>query len=89
MTKYRFKSKNHTSKGILEIFHTNLCGPIDAKSYIGDKYIMLFVDYYSRMMTIMFLEQKYDAFQMFKWYLERVEKETYKILKKLRSNRGR
>ena len=39
-------------------------------------------------MTIMFLKQKYDAFQMFKWYLARVEKEIGKSLKCLRSERG-
>ena len=49
---------------------------------------MLFVDDYSRMMTIMFLKKKYDAFQMFKWYLARVEKETRKSLKCLRSDKG-
>ena len=49
---------------------------------------MLFVDDYSRMMTIMFLKQKLDAFQMFKWYLAKVEKETWKSLKCLRSDRG-
>ena len=49
---------------------------------------MLFVDDYSRMMTIMFLNQKFDALQMFKWYLARVEKETRKILKCLRFDRG-
>ena len=88
MTKSSFKSKTHTSKGILEIFHTDLCGPIDVQSYKGDKYIMLFVDDYSEIMTDMFLKQKYEAFQMFKWYLARVEKETGKSLKCLRSNRG-
>ena len=35
---------------------------------------MMFVDDYSRMMTAMFLKHKYDAFQMFKWYLARVAK---------------
>ena len=49
---------------------------------------MIFVDDYSRMMTVMFLKQKFDAFQMFKWYLARVEKETRKSLKCLRSDRG-
>ena len=48
---------------------------------------MPLVDNYSRMMTIMFLKQKLDAFQMFKWYLARLEKETGKSLKSLRSNR--
>ena len=88
MTKSSFKSKAYTSKEILEIVHTNLCGPIEVKSYKGDKYIMLFVDEYSRMMTVMFLKQKFYAFQMFKWYLERVEKETGKSLKWLRLDRG-
>ena len=36
----------------------------------------------------MFLKKKYDAFQMFKWYLARVEKEIGKSLKCLRSDRG-
>ena len=56
MTKSSFKSKAYTSKEILEIFHTDLCGPIEVQKYKGDKYIMLFVDDYSRMMTIMFLK---------------------------------
>ena len=49
---------------------------------------MLFVDDYSRMMTVMFLKQKSNTFQLFKWYLERVEKETGKSLKCLRLDRG-
>ena len=49
---------------------------------------MLFVDDYSKMMTIMFLKHKSHAFKMFKWYLEKVEKETGKSLKCLRSDRG-
>ena len=48
---------------------------MEVQSYKGDKYILLFVDDYSRMMTVRFLKQKSDAFQMFKWYLARVEKE--------------
>ena len=36
----------------------------------------------------MFLKQKYDAFQMFKQFLERVKKEIGKTLKYLRLNRG-
>ena len=39
-------------------------------------------------MTIMYLREKSEAFEKFKWYLARVEKETSKRLKCLRSNRG-
>ena len=58
MTKSSFKSKTNTSNAILELVHTNLCGPIDVQSYKGDKYFILFVDNYSRMMTVMFLREK-------------------------------
>ena len=62
MTKSSFKRKTYTSSEVLELVHTDLCGPIEVQSYRGDKYIKLFVDGYSRMMTIMFMKQKSDAF---------------------------
>ena len=40
------------------------------------------------MMIVMYLKVKLEAFEKFKWYLARVEKETEKILKWLRSDRG-
>ena len=68
--------------------HIDLCGPIGIESYTGEKFFILFVDDYSRMMTFMYLRKKSEAFEKFKWYLARVEKEIGKILKCLRSNRG-
>ena len=68
--------------------HTDLCGPIRIKSYTGEKFFIIFVDEYSRMMTIRYLREKLEAFEKFKWYLARVEKEIGKRLKCLRSNRG-
>lgn len=76
-----FTSKTYTSKEILEIFHTNLCRPIEVQSYKGDKYIMLFIDNYSRMMIVMFLKQKSNAFQVYQWYLAIIEKEIGKNMK--------
>ena len=58
MKKYSFKSKTHMSKEIWEIIHTNFCGSIDVQIYKGDKYIILFVVDYSRMMVVMFLKKK-------------------------------
>ena len=72
----------------MELVHTNLFGPINVQSYKCDKYFILFVVDYSKMMTMMFLREKSNDFQMFKWYLARVEKESGKILKCLRSDRG-
>ena len=64
MTKSSFKSKTYTSNEVLELVHTDLCGPIEVQNYKGNRHIMLFVEDYSRMMTIMFLKHKLDAFQM-------------------------
>lgn len=88
MTKSSFKSKDYSKKRILELVHTNLCGPMRTQSYYGDRYFIMFVDDYTRLMTIMFLKEKSKLFKMFKWYTEKVEKETGKELKFLRSDRG-
>ena len=88
MERSSFKSKNHTSSEILELVHTDLFGPITPKSYCGDIYYILFVDEYYRMMVVMYLKEKFQAFKMFKWYIVRVKKETSKSLKCLRSDRG-
>ena len=88
MGKTSFKSKDYHSEEVLELVHTNLCGPIGIESYSGYKYFILFFDDYSRMMIVMYLKEKSEAFQKFKWYLARVEKETGKRLKCLRSDRG-
>ena len=82
------KVKKYQSKNVLEIVHTDLCGPIGVQSYSGEKFFILFVDDYSRMMTVMYLKEKLEAFEKFKWYLARVEKKTRKRLKYLRSERG-
>ena len=69
-----FKRKSYYLEEVLEHVHTDLCGPIGIESYSGDKFFILFVDDYSRMMTVMYLIEKSKAFQKFKWYLARVEK---------------
>ena len=81
MGKTSFKSKNYQSEDILDIVKTHLCGPIGVESYTREKFFILFVDDYSRMMTVMYLREKLEAFEKFKWYLARVEKEIGKRLK--------
>ena len=86
--KTSFKRKNYHLEEVLELLHTDLCGPIWIESYGGDKFFILFVNDYSRIMTVMYLKEKSKAFQKFKWYLARVENESGKKLKCLRLERG-
>ena len=44
MGKTSFKRKNYQSKEVLEIVHTDLCGPIGVESYSGELFFILFVD---------------------------------------------
>ena len=74
MGKTSFKSKNYHSEEVLELVHIDLYGPIGIESYSGDKFFILFVDDYFRMMTVMYLKEKLEASQKFKWYLARAEK---------------
>ena len=73
MTNCNFKRKTYTTSDIFELIHTNPCWPIGIQSYYRDQFLILFIDDYSRMMTKMFLKDKYDAYQLLKWYLSRVE----------------
>ena len=62
MGKTSFNSKNYQSKYVLEIVHTDLCGPIGIERYSGEKLFILFVDDYSRMMIVMYSKEKSKAF---------------------------
>ena len=88
MGKTSFKSKKYHFEEVLELVHTNLCGPTGLESYNGDKYLILFVDDYSRMMKMIYLKDKFESFKKIKWYLDRVEKEERKKLKCLRLDKG-
>ena len=56
-----------------------MCGPIEVQSYKGDKYITLFVDDYSRMMTIKFLKKKSDTFQILSGSWQELKKKQVKV----------
>jgi hypothetical protein len=55
-TKTRFKSKEYSTTRPLEIVHTDLVGPTTKKGLKGEKYFMLLVDDYTRMITVFFLK---------------------------------
>lgn len=87
LTSSSFTSKSYSTKIILDLVHTNLCGPMRIQSYY-DRYFMFLIVEYSRMMQVVFLKDKSKSFHMFKIYKDRVEKESGKTLKCLRFDRG-
>jgi len=83
-----FKSKDQSSTRLLELVHTDLCGPTRIKSLQGDRYFMLLIDDHSQMMWVTFLKEKLEAFEKFKNFKAMVENQTRLKLKCLRSDRG-
>lgn len=67
LTKSTFKRKTYSSSGLLDSVHLDLCGLTWTRSYYGDKYFIIFIDDYSRiLMWVTFLKDKYKAFDKFK-----------------------
>jgi transposase InsO family protein len=87
-TKTRFKSKEYSTTRPLEIVHTDLVVPTKTKGLKGEKYFMLLVDDYIRMIGVCFLKNKSEAFENFKIYKEMVENEMDSKIKCLRSDNG-
>eukprot|EP00253_Pinus_taeda_P009682 PITA_09682 len=50
----------------LELIHSDLCAPMPVPSANGDKYMMTFIDDYTRTCSVYLLKNKYDAFKTFK-----------------------
>ncbi|KAL4348689.1 hypothetical protein GQ457_17G010100 [Hibiscus cannabinus] len=82
--------KEATSRAIepLQLVHTDVCGPIKPPSFGKSRYLLLFIDDYSRKTWVYFLKQKSEAFGAFKNVKALVEKESGFEIKSLRSDRG-
>ena len=83
-----FKSKEYSTTRPLEIVHTDLVGPTTTKGLKVEKYFMLLVDDYTRMIVVSFLRNKSKDFEKFKVYKEMVENQMDSKIKCLRSNNG-
>jgi transposase InsO family protein len=68
--------------------HADLVGPTTTKGLKGERYFMLLVDDYTRMIAVCFLKNKSEAFENFKIYKEMVESEMDSRIKCLRLYNG-
>lgn len=89
LTRQVFPKKSETkSKGILDLVHCDLCGPMQNETPSGNKYFMTLIDDYSRYCTLYFLSSKDQAFEKIKEFIEMCENQYGKRLKVLRTDRG-
>lgn len=82
------KASTRKAKEKLQLVHADVCGPIQPESNGGKRYFLTFIHEYSRHTWIYLLSQKLEAFDMFKKFKARVEKESGCFIKGLRTDRG-
>ncbi|KAJ9565087.1 hypothetical protein OSB04_001053 [Centaurea solstitialis] len=83
------KTTKHTKKGakrssqLLEIIHTDICGPFDVPTFGGENYFITFIDDYSRYCYLYLLHNKSQSVNAVEAFITEVERQLEK-----RSDRG-
>ena len=88
-TKKTFPSSESKAKGILEIIHSDVCGPLSSSSLSGYVYYVSFIDDFSRKTWVYFMENKDEVFSKFKEFKALIKNHTEKKIKTFQSYNGR
>ncbi|KAL0288219.1 UNVERIFIED_CONTAM: Retrovirus-related Pol polyprotein from transposon TNT 1-94 [Sesamum radiatum] len=88
MTKKPFVGQSAIAKGLLDLVHTDVCGPLSIPTRGGFSYFITFSDDHSRYGYVYLMRYKSEAFGRFKEYRLEVENQTNRKIKALRSDRG-
>lgn len=89
MTRKSFvKEKPKVSKDILDLVHTDICGPIQTISHAKKRYVLTFIDDYSRYTKIYFLKEKSEVKDKVVEFVELMQTQMKKKPKRFNSDRG-
>ena len=88
MTKRPFPTKGNRTNALLELVHTDVCGPINIRARGGYEYFITFTNDHSIYGYVYLMQNKSEAFQKFKEFRTEVEKQLDTHIKAIRSNRG-
>ena len=87
-TRLAFQSCSWRSKEKLGLIHSDICGPMSVPSLNGSKYFITFIDDYSRMCWVYFLERKSQALEKFVEFMKLVQNQSGCTIKVLRTDNG-
>jgi transposase InsO family protein len=76
-------------EGVLELIHSDVCGPMPSSSISAYVYYVSFIDDYSRKTWIYFLKSKDEVFSKFKEFKALIENLSERRIKILSSDNGR
>ncbi|KAJ9566348.1 hypothetical protein OSB04_002314 [Centaurea solstitialis] len=85
MTKEPFNKDNERASDLLEIVHTDVCGPFSYKARGGYRYFITFTDDFSRYGYVYFMRHKSESFEKFRENQNEVQNQLDRKIKFLRS----
>jgi hypothetical protein len=83
------KDEARRASKLLELVHSNVCGPMKTSSRGGAQYLVTFIDGFSRKTHVYLLNVKGEVFDKFKAYKALVENQIGMKIKTLQSDNGR
>ena len=87
-TKQISRNSATRSNELLELIHTDICGPFDVPSWGGEKYFITFIDDFSRYCYLYLLHEKSQSVDVLKIFIDEVERQLDRKVKVVRSDRG-
>lgn len=89
MTRAPFsKSSDSKSEAVMDLVHSDVCGPMQTETPGRKKYFLTFIDDYSRHTKLYLLNNKAEVFEKIKAYMEMVKNKFGKYPNVLRSDNG-
>jgi transposase InsO family protein len=83
-----FLKRDSKAEGVLELIHSDVCGPMPSSSISGYVYYVSFIDDYSHKTWVYFLKSKDEVFSKFKEFKALIENLSERKIKILRSDNG-
>jgi len=77
------KGKSWRANDVLELVHSDICGPINPSSNGGKRYFITSIDDFFRKTWVYFLQEKSEAFTVFESFKAWVENEVRRTIKTL------
>jgi hypothetical protein len=82
------KGKAWRASSPLDLVHSDLMGPFPHPSIRKEKYVLTFIDDWSRYTWVYFLRKKYEVFEHLKDFKAHAEKQSGKMIKILCTDNG-
>ncbi|KAG2870398.1 hypothetical protein PC114_g27393 [Phytophthora cactorum] len=82
------KSSPNRAKQVLEVIHSDVCGPMQTSTFSGKRYFVTFTDDKSHFCVVYLLRNKSEVADKFAEFVAMAETQTGKRVKTLRSDNG-